>query len=135
MFSLFLDIAVYNLTKYNTFFVLLPIFIFSYKKEWLKIIIMGIILDFLTNTFIINLIIFLIIYSINRSLFKIFNLKFTSYILIMVLSYFFFILALYLFNNFKNFNISFLLTFFINNILISLIYYLLNYKYVLKLKR
>ena len=135
MFSLFLDVAIYNLTNYSSFFVLFPICYFSIKKEWYKILILGIIVDILTSTWLINLAIFMFIYFFNYFYFKIFNLKFITYLILILLNYIIFSFLLYLINNYNYLEFAYLFEYLFNNLIINIIYYLLNYKFVLKLNK
>ena len=71
MIYLILDIFIYNYTKYKSYFFLLSL----YKKNIIYYIGMGLILDFIVfNTFLLNSIILLIIYFINK-FFSRYNIK------------------------------------------------------------
>lgn len=135
MLSLFLDAAVFNLTEYHTFFVLLPIVIFSYKKEWLKIIIMGIVLDMLMDVYLLNIISFVILYLFNKIIFKYCNFSFKSFLLTIFFNYLLFILFMYVINNIHSFSLIYYFKYILSNLFLSLIYYLLNYKCMIKLRK
>lgn len=71
MIYLILDIFIYNYTKYKSYFFLVSL----YKKNIIYYIGMGLILDFIVfNTFLLNSIILLIIYFINK-FFSRYNIK------------------------------------------------------------
>lgn len=71
MIYLILDIFIYNYTKYKSYFFLVSL----YNKNIIYYIGMGLILDFIVfNTFLLNSIILLIIYFINK-FFSRFNIK------------------------------------------------------------
>lgn len=71
MICLILDIFIYNYTKYKSYFFLVSL----YNKNIIYYIGMGLILDFIVfNTFLLNSIILLIIYFINK-FFSRYNIK------------------------------------------------------------
>lgn len=71
MIYLILDIFIYNYTKYKSYFFLVSL----YKKNIIYYIGMGLILDFIVfNTFLLNSVIILIIYFINK-FFSRYNIK------------------------------------------------------------
>ena len=71
MIYLILDIFIYNYTKYKSYFFLVSL----YNKNIFYYIGMGLILDFIVfNTFLLNSIILLIIYFINK-FFSRYNIK------------------------------------------------------------
>jgi len=122
---LILDLLIYNLTTFNTYF-FLATFPFLKKENIPIVIISALILDlFYFNTFPIHLIIFIIIYLLNRLLFK--NQNFLKYIYLTTLNYIIYISLTYLATNYQNLEIIYLLKFILKNFWLNIIFYILSY--------
>lgn len=126
MYLLILDILIYNLTPYNSFFFLLSLF-FLRKNDYLRVIILGLILDFIIlDKFLINTVILLIIFTINKKIIPLKNRDLKTYLIFNIISYLFFVLCLAVIN--QKFNFSS----FIESLIIQIIFILTSYKMLKK---
>ena len=98
---LLLDILIYNLTPYSSYFFLIAP-IFTSKKDWLKIILIGLIIDnVILNTYFVNTAIFIVIFLINKHIFKFYSRSFFNYFLVAnfnFIFYYFILSAIYHFD-------------------------------------
>ena len=126
MLLFLLDLLVFNLTRYNTYFVLLNLS----KKRYVILIIIGLILDYIIfDTYIKNTIVFLIMIFINKYIIN-YNLKnIVNFLGANILNYvIFFFLSSFVNFDYSLINISYIIIqdFFVY-IVFSLIYY---YKFI-----
>ena len=98
MILFLLDFLIYNYTSYSTYFILLNLMA---KKNYKKLILIGLILDFFVlNTYFKNTLILIILILINNSVIN-HNISFLNISTIIVNNYFlYFILCLLYFNKF-----------------------------------
>ena len=125
MILLILDILIYNFTAYNSYFFLLSI-LFYRDKDYMKILFIGLILDLIIlNKLFINTFILLLIFIINKRIFKLKNKNLKSYLLITNFNFLLYniLLSLIYSFNLKVFSMSFI---------INIIFYLLSYNLVKK---
>ena len=91
-----LDILIYKFTPYESFLFLISLTLFD-KKDYFKVIMLGIFIDFVVlNTFFINTIILLILFIFDKSILKIKNKKIKSYMVVNTLNYLIYSASLYL---------------------------------------
>jgi len=118
---LLLDILIYNLTSYNTYFFLISILLFN-KKEFNKIIIIGLIIDLIiTNKPFLNTIILSIIFIINKKYLKLYKRKLKDYVLLNIFNFMIYYASLSIITGCFN-----IYTFLIN-IIINYTFYVLSY--------
>jgi len=128
-----LDLLIYNLTTFNTYF-FLAAFPWGKKENIPIIIIAALILDlFYFNTFPIHLIIFIMIYLLNKLLFK--KQNFLKYIYLTTLNFILYISLTYLATNYQNLEIIYLLKFILINYLVNIIFYLLIFPILKKIPK
>ena len=126
MIYLFLDILIYNFTKYNSYFFLAGL----YNKRFIYYFTFGLIIDLIIlNTPLYNTITLTIIYVINN-IFKRYNVyNIYIYLLNLLLDYIIFII---LTNFIMNCNYKYILINIGTNLIINLIFYFLSYKSIIK---
>jgi len=118
---LLLDILIYNLTSYNTYFFLISILLFN-KKEFNKMIIIGLIIDLIiTNKPFLNTIILSIIFIINKKYLKLYKRKLKDYVLLNIFNFMIYYASLSIITGCFN-----IYTFLIN-IIINYTFYVLSY--------
>ena len=129
--NLLLDILIANFTIFHSYFFLINIFKIRYRYVLLLVLIAIFIDTFITHTILLNIIVLLIIYFIEKKYFyKHENLL--KNVLLNVVNFFIYNLCLYLFFHYQNINI---LVFFKNiyiDFIIYVIYCLISYKLYLK---
>ena len=123
MILFFLDILIYNITTYSTYFILLYL---NNKKSHYKLILIAFILDFIIfNTYYKNIVIFTFLIIMNNSILNYKLTNIVNYLCINIINYALFIVL----SNLINYNYSFfyLSNTIVNNFMIyicvSLIYY------------
>ncbi len=125
-----LDILIYKFTPYESFLFLISLTLFD-KKDYFKVIMLGIFIDFVVlNTFFINTIILLILFIFDKSILKIKNKKIKSYMVVNTLNYLIYSASLYLIFSQTN-----LKEFFLDlgyNYLFNLIFWLFSYNLLKK---
>lgn len=118
---LLLDILIYNLTTYNTYFFLISILLFN-KKEFNKIILIGLIIDLIiTNKPFLNTIILFIIFIINKKYLKLYKHKLKDYVLLNIFNFTIYYASLSIITGSFNYNV------FLTDIIINYIFYALSY--------
>lgn len=129
---LFLDVLIYNYTSYNSFFFLLSLLTID-DKEYIKVIILGLLLDLIIfNLPYINTTILLLLFIINKKIIKIKDRSLKTFLYLILFDYFVYIFFLIMLNRNLNF------TNFIISIIINIIFYVLSYnnlKKYIKLSR
>ena len=125
-----LDILIYKFTPYESFLFLISLTLFD-KKDYFKVIMLGIFIDFVVlNTFFINTIILLILFIFDKSILKIKNKMIKSYMVVNTLNYLIYSASLYLIFSQTN-----LKEFFLDlgyNYLFNLIFWLFSYNLLKK---
>ena len=102
MILFLLDFLIYNYTSYSTYFILLNLMV---KKNYKKLILIGLILDFFVlNTYFKNTLILIILILINKYILNFNKKNIVVFLAISIINYHFFII----FNSLINHNISFL---------------------------
>ncbi len=125
MIFLLLDILIYNFTSYNSYFFLIYICLYN-KNEYIKVIFIGLLLDFiLLNTQFINTLILLLVFIINKRFFKFKKKTLLSYLLVTNFNFVLYNLLLAIIYDFN-------LTSFSNSFLINTLFVLLSYNLVKK---
>ena len=128
---LFFDILIYLTTSYKTFLVLMIIPLIA-KKDWFKIISVGILTDLVIykNIFLTNTIVYLLIFLINKYVLKVKKLVFSNYLLINIFNLILYILIFYFMT--KTFNFLELSLVIFKILSINFIIWLLGYKALVK---
>ena len=122
MFLFLFDILAYNLTSYNTYFVLLNLS----SKKYFALFIIGLILDFIVfDTYIKNIFVFLLLILINKYILN-YDLKnIINYLSVNILNFIiYFILSSFVNFNFSLLEISLLI---INNFILYIVFALIYY--------
>ena len=114
---LLLDLIIYNLTTYRTYFILVAI-PFTTKKNLIYLILSASFIDLLLlHTFPLNTGLFLILYYLKT---KIYTKKqtITNYIIITILNYTIFLSLSYLINNYLNIQIIYFIKYYFLNLIL-----------------
>ncbi len=128
MIFLFFDILLSFFSGIPTFFVLLNFLLYS-KDKLFSFIFIPLIIDlFLTNTYFLNTILFVVIFVFVKHL-KITKTSFFHYLFLITLIYFLYVFSLGLI---KGYSILYLIKFMISNYFINFIFYFLCYKILKK---
>lgn len=130
MILFLLDFLIYNYTSYSTYFILLNLMA---KKNYKKLILIGLILDFFVlNTYFKNTLILIILILINKYILNFNKKNIVVFLAISIINYHLFII----FNSVINHNISFLniSTIIVNNYSLYFIICLLYFNKFIKEK-
>lgn len=130
MILFLLDFLIYNYTSYSTYFILLNLMA---KKNYKKLILIGLILDFFVlNTYFKNTLILIILILINKYILNFNKKNIVVFLAISIINYHLFII----FNSVINHNISFLniSTIIVNNYFLYSIICLLYFNKFIKEK-
>ncbi len=130
MILFLLDFLIYNYTSYSTYFILLNLMA---KKNYKKLILIGLILDFFVfNTYFKNTLILIILILINKYILNFNKKNIVVFLAISIINYHLFII----FNSVINHNISFLniSTIIVNNYFLYFILCLLYFNKFIKEK-
>lgn len=130
MILFLLDFLIYNYTSYSTYFILLNLMV---KKNYKKLILIGLILDFFVlNTYFKNTLILIILILINKYILNFNKKNIVVFLAISIINYHLFII----FNSLINHNISFLniSTIIVNNYFLYFIICLLYFNKFIKEK-
>lgn len=130
MILFLLDFLIYNYTSYSTYFILLNLMA---KKNYKKLILIGLILDFFAlNTYFKNTLILIILILINKYILNFNKKNIVVFLAISIINYHLFII----FNSVINHNISFLniSTIIVNNYFLYFILCLLYFNKFIKEK-
>ena len=130
MILFLLDFLIYNYTSYSTYFILLNLMA---KKNYKKLILIGLILDFFVfNTYFKNTLILIILILINNYILNFNKKNIVVFLAISIINYHLFII----FNSVINHNISFLniSTIIVNNYFLYFIICLLYFNKFIKEK-
>ena len=130
MILFLLDFLIYNYTSYSTYFILLNLMA---KKNYKKLILIGLILDFFVlNTYFKNTFILIILILINKYILNFNKKNIVVFLAISIINYHLFII----FNSVINHNISFLniSTIIVNNYFLYFIICLLYFNKFIKEK-
>lgn len=130
MILFLLDFLIYNYTSYSTYFILLNLMA---KKNYKKLILIGLILDFFVfNTYFKNTLILIILILINKYILNFNKKNIVVFLAINIINYHLFII----FNSVINHNISFLniSTIIVNNYFLYFIICLLYFNKFIKEK-
>lgn len=125
---LIIDILINNYTKFTSFFFI----IYLYNKSYKYYLYLGIILDFIIfNTYFYNIIIFTIIYLMNKPLKELNMNNIWNYIFVNIYNYLLYIIFsnLFVFNNLNHIFLSIG-----NNLIINIIFYILSFRIYLNKK-
>lgn len=130
MILFLLDFLIYNYTSYSTYFILLNLMA---KKNYKKLILIGLILDFFVlNTYFKNTLILIILILINKYILNFNKKNIVVFLAISIINYHLFII----FNSLINHNISFfnISTIIVNNYFLYFIICLLYFNKFIKEK-
>ena len=130
MILFLLDFLIYNYTSYSTYFILLNLMV---KKNYKKLILIGLILDFFVlNTYFKNTLILIILILINKYILNFNKKNIVVFLAISIINYHLFII----FNSLINHNISFfnISTIIVNNYFLYFIICLLYFNKFIKEK-
>ena len=122
---LILDILIYNFTNFKSYFFLiyLP---FIKKSNYLDLIISALIIDlFLFNTFPVNAVILIILFSLNKLLIK--DLGFINYFNLYIFNYFIYTLTTYLVSNYQQIEILYYLKTLLESAWVNIFFCVLSY--------
>lgn len=125
MIFLLLDILIYNLTRYNSYFFLISLLLYK-GSDFIKIIFIGLVLDLIIlNVPFINTLIISLLFLINKKIFKLKKRTLTDYLLLLNFNYVFYNVALSILY-------SFILSSFSLSYIINILFYILSYNLVKK---
>lgn len=119
---LILDILINNYTKYTSYFFI----VFLYNKSFKYYLLTGLILDFIIfNSFFLNTIILVLMYFANKIFKELNKNNIYNFIFINIFNYILFIMLsnIFLFNNYYDIFVTIG-----KNMILNLIFYLLNFK-------